>query len=58
MRRPAQVYGHLAESFLRGAADRVERLSRTPADASDGANTAAAVPCVVPRPPRADGDTA
>jgi integrase len=28
-----QVYGHLEESFLRGAADRVERLIRTPADA-------------------------
>ena len=28
-----QVYGHLEESFLRGAADRVERLIWTPADA-------------------------
>ena len=53
-----QVYGHLEESFLRGAADRVERLIWTPADASDGVNTAAVVPRVVPRPPRADGETA
>jgi integrase len=28
-----QVYGHPEESFLRGAADRVERLIWTPADA-------------------------
>jgi integrase len=28
-----QVYGHLEESFLRGAAERVERLIWTPADA-------------------------
>ena len=27
-----QVYGHLEESFLRGAAERVERLIWTPAD--------------------------
>jgi site-specific recombinase XerD len=31
-----QVAGHLEESFLRGAADRVERLIRTPRDASHG----------------------
>jgi integrase len=28
-----QVYGHLEESFLRDAGERVERLIRTPADA-------------------------
>jgi integrase len=27
-----QVYGHVEDGFLRGAADRVERLSWTPAD--------------------------
>jgi integrase len=27
-----QVYGHLEQSLLRGAAERVERLIRTPAD--------------------------
>jgi integrase len=53
-----QVYGHLEESFLRGAADRVERLIWTPADASDGLNTAAVVPRAVPRPPLADSDAA
>jgi hypothetical protein len=35
-----QVYGHLDESFLRGAADRVERLIWAAADASDGADGA------------------
>ena len=53
-----QVYGHLEESFLRPAADRVERLIWTPADASDAVNTAAVVRRVVPRPPRADSNAA
>jgi integrase len=46
-----QVYGHLEESFLRGAADRVERLIWTPADASDGADGASVFPRVFPRAP-------
>jgi integrase len=46
-----QVYGHLEESFLRGAADRAERLIWTPADASDGMDGAGLVPRVVPRAP-------
>jgi integrase len=35
-----QVYGHLEESFLRGAPDRAERLIWAAADASDGADGA------------------
>ena len=53
-----QVYGHLEESLPRGAADRVGRLIWTPADASDGVNTATVLPRVVPRPLRADSDAA
>jgi integrase len=46
-----QVYGHLEESFLRGAADRVERLIWTPAHTSDGTDEAGLVPRVVHGPP-------
>jgi hypothetical protein len=46
-----QVYGHLEESFLRGAAERVERLNWTPADPLDGADTAGALPRLLPRTP-------
>jgi integrase len=46
-----QVYGHLEESFLRGAAERAERLIWTPADASDGANGMSVFPRVFPRAP-------
>jgi integrase len=46
-----QVYGHLEDSFLRGAADRVERLIWTPADASDGADGRSVFPHVFPRAP-------
>jgi hypothetical protein len=40
--------------FPRGAADRVERLIWTPADASDGAYGASLVPRMVPRGPTGD----
>jgi integrase len=46
-----QVYGHLEESFLRGAAERVERLIWTLRDASDGSDTAGVLPRLLPRPP-------
>jgi integrase len=45
-----QVYGHLEDSLLRGAADRVERLIWTRADASDGMDTADVFPQPFPRP--------
>lgn len=53
-----QVYGHLEESFLRGAADRVERLIWTPADASDGPDGADVFSRPFSRPPPADRDVA
>jgi integrase len=46
-----QVYGHLEESFLRDAADRVERLIWTPRDATDGTDGPTVVPELVPRAP-------
>jgi hypothetical protein len=53
-----QVYGHLEESFLRGAADRVERLIWTPRDASDDTDGPTVVPQLVPRPPTPRTDAA
>jgi integrase len=53
-----QVYGHLEESFLRGAADRVERLIWTPRDASDGTDGAEVFSPVFSRPPPPDRDIA
>jgi integrase len=49
-----QVYGHLEESFLRDAADRVERLIWTPADGSDGTDGDGVFPRVFPRGPPCD----
>src|SRR3954447_15456635 len=53
-----EVYGHLEESFLRGAADRVERLIWTPRDASHGVDGPTLVPQLVPRPPTPCTDAA
>jgi integrase len=52
-----QVYGHLEESFLRAAADRVERLIWTPGDASDGADAMRLFPRVFPHAPSARRDS-
>jgi hypothetical protein len=53
-----QVYGHLEESSLRGAAERVERLIWTLADGSDGTDAADVFPRVFPRPPSSAETTA
>jgi integrase len=46
-----QVYGHLEESFLRGAAERVERLIWAPGDSSDRVDGRAVLPRLLPRAP-------